>query len=171
MIPLLSLIPFKAWLYLGAAIALAGSVYVGIHKWNAHEQAIGAAPYIAENIRRAAQAQEAIAANQIESARRVSAQAEVSHEADRFNAVAAAAAHDAAAADVRLRDRLAAAGRRAAAPDPAAAAPGASTDPPASVPYGVFTRVDDAAGQLATYSDQLRIALGACINSYAALTP
>lgn len=163
--------PLKDWLYFAAALAIAGFVAFAVH----HERSVGAAKVEAvrqaENAQRAAVAAAATASAAIETARRESAQAEVSHEADRFNAVASAAAHDAAAADVRLRDRLAAAGRRAATPDPTAAAPSASTDPTASVPYGVFTGVDDAAGQLATYSDQLRIALGACINSYAALTP
>lgn len=114
-------------------------------------------------------ADEALAAKRIEDQRRTDATKEVQHVAqiamDHHDAdlVAAAASHQ------RVLD---AARSRAAAFDSAVAAGcGLHAPPPDSVPTLVLGRLDDAAGELADFADQLGIALSACQASYRSLTP
>lgn len=145
------------------AAALAGAAWF-VH----HERQIGVER---EAAKQTAQALAGERAARAESDRRVVA---VQQKADHADLAASAARADADAAlssADRLRIRLAAAERRRAAGDPAAADAGASADLPTAVPYDVFARVDDAAGQLGSYADQLRVSLDACIGSYRALTP
>lgn len=151
-----------------AGLALLAAILLGIGLWDAHQQALG------ESKAEAKQAAQALAAEQEarrETERRVTAIQENADHADQAASAARADADAARAADQRLRLRLAAAERRGAPADSAASDPGAPADSPTAVPYDVFSRVDDAAGQLGDYADQLRISLDACIGSYRALTP
>lgn len=114
-------------------------------------------------------ADEALAAKRIEDQRRTDAAKEVQHVAqiamDHHDAdlVAAAASHQ------RLLD--AARSRAAALDSPVAGGCGLRTPPPDSVPTIVLGRLDDAAGEIADFADQLDIALRACQASYRSLTP
>ncbi len=151
-----------------ACLALFAALMLGLHLYDAHQQALGAAT--AE----AAQAKQALAATQEnlrESNRRVVAVQQKANDADAKASAARADADAARSADDRLRIRLAAAERRRAASNPAAPGASAPADTPAFVPYEVYAGIDDAAGQFGAYADQLRISLDACIGSYQALTP
>lgn len=144
-----------------AVAALLAALWGFIH----HEREIGA-----EKVKAAvtAEAQKQATANAIETARRESAQQEISREAESANVRARDDHLAAAGASARLLQRLAR--RSPAASDPAAADPGAPASGAATVPLDVFVRIDDAAGQLGAYADQLRISLDACTGSYNALT-
>ena len=145
------------------AMVLGGAAWM-VH---AHDARIRAE----ETAKQTAQALAATQENLRESTRReTKVQQEATH-ADQAASAARADADAARTADERLRLRLAAAERGRAADHPGAAASGAPADRPALVPYDVFAGVDDAAGQLAGYADQLRVSLDACIGSYRALTP
>ena len=133
-----------------------------------HFETLGAAAFKAQA---AEQALAAAQENLRESNRRtVAVQQEATH-ADQAASAARADADAARTADQRLRLRLVAAERGRAASDSSTADPGSPASSPATVPYDVFSRVDDAAGQLGDYADQLRVSLDACIGSYRALTP
>lgn len=150
---LFKLFPLHDWLYFAAAVALAGTVGVGAHKWNKHEQAIGAAPYIVENVRRAAQAQDATASAAIETTRRESAKKDSDHEADKFRAQSLADAHAVPAAADRLLQRFAATPGCGVPRDPSAVAASPPASAPADLRADVLRRVVEAAGQLAAAAD------------------
>ena len=133
-----------------------------------HFETLGAAQAVADQAKQALAGEQAARA---ESDRRASAVQQKADHADQKASAARADADSARTAAERLRLRLAAAERGRAAVNSCAPDPGASASAPAFVPYDVFARVDDAAGQLGSYADQLRVSLDACIGSYRALTP
>jgi len=150
-----------------AGLALVAAALLAFGLWSAHEQSLGAEKVRADVATQALAGERAARA---ESDRRTAA---IQEKADHADLAASAARADlAAATDAagRLRLRLAAAERRRTAGDSAAADPGPAADSPALVPYDVFARVDDAAGQLGGYADQLRVSLEACVGSYQALS-
>ncbi len=154
--------------YIGAAViaaTLAGATvwhFAEIRKARAEVQAL----WDAETNRE-------IAAKQIETARRITAQKEKDDEAQEKidRAVGLAAAADSAAD--RLQQRvasLAQRGRKACA-----SAGAGEVSAPASDPVDLLAelhrRTDEAAGQLAEYADRLHIARESCAAQYRALTP
>lgn len=78
---------------------------------------------------------------------------------------------DAAARSLRERTEQLAAAARCAAGDPAAAAGGAPAAAPADLLADMLGRLDGAAGELARYADDARIAGQLCERTYRALTP
>jgi len=108
-------------------------------------------------------------AAQLETARRLTAQTEITNEAqDRARAADVDAAGARAAAD-RLRARLGAARPGARAADPAPAGGCAPAPDAAGVPADLFWRAVDAAGLYAAEADRRGIAGAACVESYRAL--
>jgi hypothetical protein len=161
-------IPARAWevlLAAGLALALLG---VAVH----HERQVGArkaqATLAAERARAVSAATAATAANQAEGDRRSAALKDIADESQRLSTRAVVDAADAHAAAGRLLERVA--DGRAAACHPAAPGSGPAADAASPVLDDVLPRVLEAAGQLAAYADQARIAGDACQRSYDALT-
>lgn len=78
---------------------------------------------------------------------------------------------DAAARSLRERTEQLAAAARCAAGDPSAAAGGAPAAAPADLLADMLGRLDGAAGELARYADEARVAGQLCERTYRALTP
>lgn len=168
----LKLIPIKDWLYGGIIVA----ILLGSWWFVDHVEAIGArkaeAQLTAEHEHNAALRVIAEAQAKAETDRQTAINKDVDRETARLNQVSTLAARASADSDIRLRNRLilAAAAR---VPEAPVSAPSVSVipDPAPSVPWDVFARLDDAAGQLAVFSDGLTIALGECTGRYNALIP
>ena len=131
-----------------------------------HERAIG------EERVKAAQLANDLAAERaarVESDRRVVAIQEKAHAADVQASAARADAAVAVDAADRLRQRLAALGRRPAV-NPAAAGASAPAGATLDLRDDVLSRLLDVAGQLGAFADQSRVAGLACERSYDALT-
>jgi hypothetical protein len=144
------------------AVAVASAAFWA---YSAHQRTLGKAEEVTAETQRALTAS---IDNQAVTAQRVTDIQEKAHVADLAASAARADAVAARSADQRLRDRLAALSRAASARPAAsgASAPASGSD---TVPTDVFSRVDDAAGQLSEYADQLRVHLDACIGSYGTL--
>lgn len=125
----------------------------------------------AERAQAQAVAASAIAANTIETSRRVAAVQGAASAAELQASSAAADAAGARSAADRLRVRLAAADSRAASVNPQAASAGAPANPAPGVPADLFWQVVDDAGRYAVDADNARIAGSACERAYGALTP
>jgi len=167
---LLSAISPRAWLEVGAAVAIASAVAWAIH----HERDVGRheiqVQWDADRARMKAEADKAQAANDAESARRIETLKEIERDSQDKVAAARDAASAATDSALRLQQRFAAAARSRTAPgNPAAAASSASAPAASDLLADVFNRIDDAAGQLAAYADAARIAGAACERSYDAL--
>lgn len=170
---LLRLLPLRDWAYFGGLLAIAGFIGWAVH----HERAVGAAKVEAvrqaEHAQAAAVAASAAASAAIESARRLAAQKESDHEADRFRAQALADARAVLPAGDRLLQRVAAAGADSCrvSGDPAAVAPGAPASAAGDLRADVLRRVVEAAGQLAAAGDAARGAGADAERQYDSLTP
>lgn len=163
----MSLIPVQ---YKVVAIALAvAAAAAGVWGVLHHERTLGAATEVAKQATRDLATEKA---NRVESDRRVTTIQEKANAADTQASAARADAVAARTAGDRLRVRLAAAQRANSAIHPAAACASAPTgDTPSTVPWDVFERFRDAAGQYAAFADDLSVRLDACVGSYGALTP
>ena len=115
----------------------------------------------------------AASANLKETERRIAAQEEIAHVADQAASKARADADGAAAASTRLRQQLAAyvAASRRVSKDPGLATPGPAASAPVVVLADVFSRADQAAGELAAAIDLTHAAGGACQREYRSLAP
>jgi hypothetical protein len=155
-----------AWLKIGGILLACATALGGLGYFVHKEKAAGAAQCLADGNSKALAA--TIATQAVSNQRVIAIQGVAS--VAQSQAVAARADADAArTADEQLRQRLATLGRTRAA-HPALAAGGQCDAGADLVPADVFGRIDDAATELGSYADNLRVELGACTGSYAALS-
>ena len=150
----------RIWLALALAAALA---FGGVFCYRAGKANVRA-DFDKYKIEQAAQTQRAEVAARVEETRRESEKQKVIDDAKIQTAAAQSAALDADAAALGLRKRIAAliASRATGNSSVAGGSSGKPSDDALDVLASVFYRTDSAAGELAAYADQLRIAGAAC---------
>lgn len=155
------------------ALLLVGAI--GLGAWQRHAATIARADAAQARAQataeRAARQQEAAA--RVEETRRTARVQEAldAEHQSRQQALVDLRRADAAARVLRERAEQLAAAARCAAGDPAAAAGGAPATAPADLLADMLGRLDHAAGELARYADDARIAGQLCERTYRALTP
>ena len=119
----------------------------------------------------AEQIQQAETAARAEEQRRTAKIQEAQDAAHQARLVAEADARAARASADRLRQRAAELAARCTARDPTPASPGQAASAPGDLLADMLGRLDQAAGELARYADDSRIAGQLCQRSYEALSP
>lgn len=167
------MIDFKAYLWLAGMIGVA-VILIGVG-W--HERRIGEREAQAQmlalqsQVSSLSQALKGAQENAQTTIKRLSDQSRIAQAAQLQASAAQADASRASVADSRLRDQLATLRKSAVActSDTRSQPIGSGASSPIDVSTDVLSRADQAAGILATYADTLRVALRACVASYASL--
>lgn len=166
----LAFIPLRDWLYAGAFAVLAIGFGLFVH----HERQVGRNEVEqvrqAENAKRAAVAAAWAASAATENQRRVTAQKDSDHEADRFTALADAGHAHAVSALDGLRQRAAAGAGRVPG-DPAAVPAGPPAGDAGNLSSDVLGRLGQAAVDIAAFADKAHGAGGNAERQYDLLNP